>query len=771
MKSNVSVPEDIEDHRSQHNYKPMDDEGKGKEHPRLVTWKGVVMYGICVILSAHFSDWTLMLNAGFWETFIGIIIVCSASGCMMFCIAEMTAALPFSGGTYGVVRVTLGDFIGYLVGTGEILLYIYIVAFKVSALGGLVTNMTGYDNKYEPLYWAIIYFSIIIVIMNQKLLFWRSVWVFGIYICMILLLYCTMTRTGDVDFAKYTKDPMVDSKSGNDRVYRFFEQLPAANAFFNLYLKVSPLACRECKNPTTDVPLAMYIVYALAIVSAFSILFCMSSIAPGVAVLRRSPGAPMSFGISSMFDIAMEDAMAFTFLAKYATCIVLTFAFKREMAALSKSGFLWDSQKWGCIPDRADRLVGLLVGCCAGYLLNIMILHWHVDVRLYVINSAKIFNSTINIVVFVTYIVFRQKFSSLAKKFRSPLGVAGAVYGLLVYIMLWTCTGALNNMGDHWHPFVLLACFLVLLSLPFVLYYRHHLTFSEEESSVLFVAYVIKANQARRLRRQKSGGGARINRLSSRSTSTSFQSSRDVCSMRVRTTSNSSGIEHELVLTGREDGEEEENDDNDYDEGYSEQQSVEDEKESEGEGHDLEEGGLQDGSIILEMQALTERIDPVYPSSTIADAVVGVVASEHQQVPLRSSLKDTNPATTAARSKRKNSIPSVRFVGTKCRRDSYDVSTLSEQPQQQQNDEQQQLRRKARKVGNQTQIISAVEVLTKELGYDQEVLSQINTEFDDYLNTTDTQSSSSEEEEGGVSKRWSFTHPQSSAGEEKGGGE
>ena len=333
--------------------------------------------------------------------------------------------------------------------------------------------------------------------MNHRLLFWRSVWVFGVYICVILLLYCTMTRTGDVDFAKYTKDPMVESESYNDHLYSFFEQLPVGNLFFNLYLKVSPLACRECKNPTTDVPLAMYIVYALAIVSAFSMLFCMSSIAPGVAVLRRSPGAPMSFGISSMFDITMEHAIAFMFLAKYTTCFVLVFAFTQQMAALSKSGFLWNSRKWNCVPDRVDRLVGLLVGCGVGYLLNIMIFYWNVDVHLYVTYGAKMFNSTINVVVFVTYIVFRQQF-------RSPLGVAGAVYGLLVYIMLWACVGALNSMGDHWRPFVLLAGFLVLWSLPFVLYYRHHIIFSEEESSVLFVAYVMKANQARRLRRQNS---------------------------------------------------------------------------------------------------------------------------------------------------------------------------------------------------------------------------------------------------------------------------
>ena len=225
------------------------------------------------MLASHFTTWTNTLKAGFWEVFGSMFIVGSATCCMMFCVAEMTAALPFSGGTYGVVRVTLGDFPGYLVGTCEVLQNVIFVAFNISTLGRFVTTMTGYDDKYEPLYWAIIYVSIGVISMNHRLLFWRSVWVFGVYICVILLLYCTMTRTGDVDFAKYTKDPMVDSESDSEHLYTFFEQLPGESFFFNQYVKLMPLACRECKNPTTDVPLANRVCASYRIRLLYAVLY------------------------------------------------------------------------------------------------------------------------------------------------------------------------------------------------------------------------------------------------------------------------------------------------------------------------------------------------------------------------------------------------------------------------------------------------------------------------------------------------------------------
>ena len=501
LEPNLEVDNSSKD--GQNKYWQNDEKESTKSDSRFVTWKSVVMYGLCVSLAFHYTSWTTNLNAGFWEVFGTMFIICSATTCMMFCVAEMTAALPFSGGTYGVVRVTLGDLLGYLVGTCEVLQNVLYVTFSVATLAKYVTVMTGYDEKYEPLSWLIFYITIGIITANHKMLFWRSLWVFGIFVAVMLLLFCTMTRDDDVDFAKYTKDPEVANLSQDESVYRFFENLPTASFFFNLSIKVLPLACRESKNPTTDVPKAMYIVFALAIVSAFSLLFCISSIAPEVKVLKKFPAAPLSFGFSSMFDIPIEHSIAFTLLAKYSTCLVFTFAFTQQMAALSKSGFLWNSRKWGFVPDRYDNVVSLLVGCGFGYLLNVLIFYWSEDIRLYVVNGFKILGYSLNMVIFVTYITFRRKFPSLMKKFRSPLGVPGAVYGLTIYIIVWSCIGALNDMGNHWAPFVLLACFLVIWSLPFFLYYRYHLTFSEEESTVLFIAYVIKANQTRRMQKHR----------------------------------------------------------------------------------------------------------------------------------------------------------------------------------------------------------------------------------------------------------------------------
>jgi ethanolamine permease len=427
-----------------------------------------------------------------------MVTIMTAFGCVALCVAEMTAALPFSGGTYGVVRVTLGDLAGYLIGTTETFQYILYVAFNIVAMGSYVTTMTGYDAAYEPLYWVVIYSVIIVVLTFHKTLYWHSMTVLGAYICVMILLYCTMTREG-ADFADYSRDSAATDVPLGDRVLRFFQYLPHGSWFFGLAAKIMPLACVETVNPTVNVPRAIYYSYALAIVSAFCIVFSAASIRPGVAVLRTS-SAPLTFGFSQMFRIPFERAIAFTLVAKFATCLCFSFAYSTQIAALSRSGFMWRAQHSQYIPERYSEFVSILTGCLIGYAMMIIIWYWDKDYKVYLQNGYLLLGYSINVVLFVTYISFRYKFRSLVKQYESPVGIPGAVYGSVVFAIVFVSVGALQQ-ADRYTYFVLLVVFMVLWTVPYYAYYRHHVVYSEEEGTILFIAYVIRANVARRARK------------------------------------------------------------------------------------------------------------------------------------------------------------------------------------------------------------------------------------------------------------------------------
>ena len=473
---------------------------RSSDIPRTVTWKGVLLYGICVLLGNHFAYWTLGLDAGFWSYFGIMWAIGTSFGCEVLCVAEMTAALPFSGGTYGVVRVTLGDLAGYLIGTTETAQYILYVSITTISLGQYVTTMTEYDEKYEPLYWLIMYTTIIIVLGFHRTLFWKSMWLFGIYTTTIIVIYCTFTRENS-NLERYIQDPEITNVSYNERIYQFFRALPKGSWFFNLAVKIMPLTCSETINPTVNVPKAIYYSYAIAIISAICILFCSASISPGVSILRKSM-KPLSYGYSQIFNIPLHHALAFTMIARFGTCLCYAFAYSVQIAALSKSGFMWRTTTDSTlIPIEYNRLISILTGCLIGFLLNLMIWYWDKDFKMYLYNGYRTLAYFINIMIFITYIVFKNKFSTLVKTYKSPVGIYGAVYGIMMFIIVFISICSLSDEKDRWSSYVLLFGFLLVWSIPYFLYYRHHITYSEEESTIMFIAYVMRANQARRANR------------------------------------------------------------------------------------------------------------------------------------------------------------------------------------------------------------------------------------------------------------------------------
>ncbi len=102
-------------------------------------------------------------------------------------------------------------------------------------------------------------------------------------------------------------------------------------------------------------------------------------------------------------------------------------------------------------------------------------------------------------------------------------------------------------------------------------------------------------------------------------------------------------------------------------------------------------------------------------------------APDCQQTHLRSSLKDSAAATDAARSTRLHPAVAVRFAGTEESLEPRDdVSTAVDEEEQ------------AGAQGYDAHVATAVQVLARELGYGQEVLTQISAEFEEFYHTADS---------------------------------
>ena len=81
--------------------------------------------GVGAVISGHYSGWNLGLMAGGWGGFaLATSVIAVMYLGLVFCIAEMGAALPHTGGAYSFARTSMGPWGGFITGLCENVEYV-----------------------------------------------------------------------------------------------------------------------------------------------------------------------------------------------------------------------------------------------------------------------------------------------------------------------------------------------------------------------------------------------------------------------------------------------------------------------------------------------------------------------------------------------------------------------------------------------------------------------------------------------------------------------
>jgi amino acid transporter len=95
--------------------------------------------------------------------------------------------------------------------------------------------------------------------------------------------------------------------------------------------------------------------------------------------------------------------------------------------------------------------------------------------------------SFVYLAMFASYMVFATRFSNMQREFTSPLGMFGAVVGIVLALGLWIGTMFFQENYDA------MSIYLVFIGINVVWYFAYvqfHQFFSEEEQTKFFRAYV-----------------------------------------------------------------------------------------------------------------------------------------------------------------------------------------------------------------------------------------------------------------------------------------
>jgi ethanolamine permease len=423
--------------------------------------------GVAAVISGDFSGWNLGFAAGGWGgLFIGAIIITIMYLGLTYSIAEMSPALPHTGGAYSFARTAFGPWGGFITGVAENVEYVLTPAVIVYFIGAYLTAIFDTPAVYQPLWWILGY--VVFVTLNAR----------GVELSFTVTAVVTLLAIGVLvvffisaipffDFGKYAMNIGADPATGKAielpegngpflpfGIYGILASMPFAVWLF-LAIEQLPLAAEESVDPQRDMPKGIMRGMFTLIVLGFLVLVFNPAI-PIARTIADASGAtsvvhgafalstsaePILDGFRAIFGTNAAGALALAgVIGLVASFHAITFASGRQIYSLSRAGYFPHFLSLTHGTHKTPN-VALIAGAALG--LAVMLVVW------FTLGGQRagsfIGGVLLNMAVFgamlsyllqgLTFIQLRRRFPQIERPYRSPVGVAGAALTIVIALV------------------------------------------------------------------------------------------------------------------------------------------------------------------------------------------------------------------------------------------------------------------------------------------------------------------------------------------------
>jgi ethanolamine permease len=413
---------------------------------------------------------------------------------MVLCLAEMSSVLPFSGGIYGLTRVTLGSYWGYVIAILELFLNFTYCVINLVALSQIFPVAGLADASLNPLYSISIWIALIAILVIGGSVFWTVSTTLAVACLLLQLLFIfSAAKTGDFDQWSGWEAPI----SGQGIIYA----LPCAGIFLS-GIQYTVIASAHCTDPAKQMPTILLGTFLFLAVLAFATLIVACAQYPGPLDLSAYL-FPLAGGFSQLFNISENTATLLTIPPGFGSALALLYALGSQTVSVAKSGyfpgFLSQVTTFSSTPYIALLVIGGL-----GYLFCV-IAYYYEFVYLEMGNVSAITSNIIFIFACLSYISFAKNYPSLKREFCNPFGIYGAYLGVLIFSYFLVNSVLLAVWQKNPDFFYIFLVIFVPANILYFFVIMPNLKFSEEEKKVMFKAYLVKANADKREKLKKRG--------------------------------------------------------------------------------------------------------------------------------------------------------------------------------------------------------------------------------------------------------------------------
>ncbi len=449
--------------------------------------------GVGAVVSGHFSGWNFGLAFGWGSMFAATVIITIMYLGLTYSLAEMSPALPHTGGAYSFARSAMGPWGGFVTGVAENIEYVLTPAVVVFFIGSYMGAIMGTGPEVQPLYWILGYaFFVGANLFGVELSF--RVTTFVTLLALGCLVFFYIAALPNIDFAKNALNIGVGAdgslvhlpEGGGPWFPQGFHGVLAAMPFAVwLYLAIEqlPLAAEESHDPRKDMPRGILLGIFTLMASAFLVLTLNSSLAPGSWGLKTS-GEPLLDGLRTLFGTDIAKILALVAIAGLvASFHAIIFAYGRQIYSLSRAGYF---PRFLSVTHGTHHTpqVALVAGTVMG--LGVMLAIWFIYgqekggafIGAALLNMA-VFGAMISYVMqAVAFILLRIDMPHIERPYRSPFGIPGALLTLAIAIV--TISFQVTDPAFS-EPVLWVAIYYVLTIVYFAVFGRTKLVLSPEE--------------------------------------------------------------------------------------------------------------------------------------------------------------------------------------------------------------------------------------------------------------------------------------------------
>lgn len=407
--------------------------------------------GVGAVISGHFSGWNLGLAAGGWGGMaVATVIIAVMYLGLVFCIAEMSPALPHTGGAYSFARAAMGPWGGFVTGLCENVEYVVTPAVIVSFIGAYMGSILGLPLGFQPVLWVLFYALFITLnICGVALSFRVTVGITLAALACLAVFYASALPVADLGRYAFTigagpDGAPVEVPDGRGPFLPFglggaLAALPFAVWLF-LAIEQLPLAAEESVDPKRDMPRGILLGMLTLMLSAGLVLWLNASLPPGAFALASSV-EPLLDGFRALYGEGLAKLLALVaVIGLVASFHSIIFAMGRQVYSLSRAGYFPRGLSVTHARYQTPH-VAMLAGSAVG--LGLMLAIWFALGA--EAGTVLISGTLLNMAVFgamlsyvaqaLSFIQLRRTQPGLERPFVSPLGQAGAVATLVIAVV------------------------------------------------------------------------------------------------------------------------------------------------------------------------------------------------------------------------------------------------------------------------------------------------------------------------------------------------